>query len=58
MMTQQAYRGYLIKQGFDGYFHVSREGYHITSQPSLEAAKAEIDNLIKLGLNNQHYPQS
>lgn len=50
-MKQQAYRGYLIKEGFDGYFHVSRGGHHVTSQPSLEKAKAEIDNLISLGLN-------
>lgn len=51
-MATQAYRGYLIKEGFDHYFHVSRNGCHITSQPSLAAAKAEIDNLISLGLNN------
>lgn len=45
-MTQQAYRGYLIKSDFSGNFHVSKDGYHITSQRTLEAAKAAIDGLL------------
>lgn len=47
MAIQTAYKGYLIKENqFDGMFYVSKDGFHITAQPTLEAAKAEIRLLV------------
>lgn len=39
------YRGYLIKKDLSGTHHVSKEGAHITSQPSREAAEHQINML-------------
>ncbi len=39
-----AHRGYLITSTMHGH-HVSKDGYHITTQPSHEHAKREIDKL-------------
>jgi len=46
-MVNTAYKGYLIKEDFAGNFHVSKEGAHITTQPSLEAAQAAIRDLVE-----------
>lgn len=42
-----AYKGYLIKEDFGGWFHVSKDGHHITTQNSLQKAKKAIDELTK-----------
>lgn len=42
-MSRTAYKGYLIIEGFDGMFNVSKGGSHVTAQPSLQTAKGEID---------------
>ena len=41
-----AYRGYLLKAGFDGMIYVSKDGTHIASYHSVEAAKLDIDKLL------------
>lgn len=41
---QEAYKGYLIKYG-SGYWHVSKDGHHITSQATLEQAKSTVDEI-------------
>jgi hypothetical protein len=43
---KQAYKGYLITEQLGGgAFHVSKDGHHITTQPSLEKAKRAIDEV-------------
>lgn len=45
-MVSTAYKGYLIKEDFAGDFHVSKDGHHITTQPTLDAAKEQIRLLV------------
>lgn len=42
----QAYRGYLIRRGFDGMFYVSKGGAHICAAASLQAAQRAIDEIV------------
>jgi hypothetical protein len=43
---EEEYRGYLVKSARgDGWF-IEKEGHFITSAPSLESAKSEIDALL------------
>lgn len=43
--TQYAYKGYLITYS-SGSWYVSKDGYHITSAPTAQAAEREIDGLV------------
>ena len=40
---RMSYKGYLITEDLCGNFHVSKGGYHITTQSSLDAAKKQIE---------------
>lgn len=40
-----AYRGYSLQRASNGDWHVSKDGYHITTQSSLEKAKRSIDEI-------------
>jgi hypothetical protein len=45
--TKQAYKGYLISErSVGGECDVTKDGHHITTQPSLEKAKRAIDELV------------
>lgn len=44
-MVKASYRGYLITETIHG-FHVSKNGYHITTQSTLAAAKQQVDWLV------------
>jgi hypothetical protein len=45
--TTSAYRGYLVRQNLiGGEFHVSKDGYHITTQTTIDAAKTAIDSIL------------
>jgi len=45
-MIQTAHKGYLISEGFDGNFYVSKDNTNITTQESLEAAKQVINDIV------------
>jgi len=42
---EEEYRGYLVKSARGGWF-IEKDGHFITSAPSLESAKNEIDALL------------
>jgi len=44
--SPRGYRGYLITPSIHGH-HVSKDGYHITTQPSLEEAQKQVDMLTE-----------
>jgi hypothetical protein len=47
----QAYKGHLIKyNNMRDEYHVSKDGYHITTQKNLDAAKRQIDALTESDL--------
>ena len=43
----RAYRGYVIREDLRGDFHVSKDGFHITTQSSLSLAWAAVDALCE-----------
>lgn len=42
-----AYRRYLITRDLRGQFHVSRDGVHVYTAPSLKAAKDAVDTIAE-----------
>lgn len=43
---REAYKGYMILKGLDGFFRVVKDDTLITTQPSSDAAKAVVDLLV------------